>query len=457
MQRRRSTGRRGRTAAAGAAAASVPRWHRPRRRPGEPVPYRVPIGHRRTVRGESVLGGASASQKVPSRAARLGRKFAEAAGPPWRVFAGEWGFSPAEELVPLLPEVGPIHAAAGRRAGEGSDHTNRSHPPASGEGTGEGRRRGRAARAPAAWDAHRRRQGLVQARARGRIDVKQPLRRGMAAHGAQRGPRSPGGARSLLAVAAAALLTVPAVAAAASLDGPGGAAMQAPAASVSAHGARASAGAGEQEPSARALQTGGGGGARGFSHRLHRTVECTACHVSGSSHGALKVRTREDCMACHHSRTRATGCTTCHRAGSLPGATTRRVQVRTSVAPGSSPRTLPFAHAFHTTVACRECHGGAPDFRPVADCTGCHARHHTSERDCQRCHRAEDVKGHPAAVHGGCGGAGCHGDPAVLSLSWSRTVCSSCHRDQVGHQPGRDCATCHQVPALHQNGKEVAR
>lgn len=162
-------------------------------------------------------------------------------------------------------------------------------------------------------------------------------------------------------------------------------------------------------------------------------------------------------MGCHHAAAKATGCTSCHEAGTLPGPTQRQVQVRTSVAAGANTRTLPFAHAFHAAVACGDCHEGGPQRRAVKDCTGCHERHHTAARDCQLCHRAEDVKGHPASVHGGCAGGGCHSDAAVTALPWSRTVCTSCHQDKAKHQAGRDCATCHQVPALNANHKEVAR
>ncbi|HEX9108145.1 MAG TPA: cytochrome c3 family protein [Longimicrobiales bacterium] len=209
-------------------------------------------------------------------------------------------------------------------------------------------------------------------------------------------------------------------------------------------------------PEQGAAAQSGPGSARGFSHAVHRVVSCTSCHVSGSSHGALKVRTREDCVGCHHGRTRATGCTTCHTASTLPAPGQRSVQVRTSVAAAPSTRTLPFAHAFHGSVACGDCHGPGPEHKTVKDCTGCHERHHTAARDCRQCHRPEDVKGHPASgVHAGCAGGGCHGDKAVTSLSWSRTVCTGCHQDRAKHGAGRECATCHQVPALHTDRKEV--
>ncbi len=283
------------------------------------------------------------------------------------------------------------------------------------------------------------------------MDVMQELRRRAAVRRRPRGGTPPGRRRAVLGFAAVVVGAGVLLPGARLWGERGRGGERVPSRALAAAGARGRASA-PQEPVAAPADSG-----RAFSHRLHRSVGCTSCHVSGSSHGALKVRTREDCLACHHSPTRATGCTTCHEADRLPAPASRTVQFRTSVAPGASPRTLPFAHAFHAAVACADCHEAGLEHRPVKDCTGCHERHHTAARDCQRCHRPDDVKGHPASVHGGCGGQGCHSDPAVTALSWSRTVCTSCHQDKAKHQAGRDCATCHQVPALNENHKEVAR
>ncbi len=196
---------------------------------------------------------------------------------------------------------------------------------------------------------------------------------------------------------------------------------------------------------------------RGFSHERHRGVACASCHLSARSHGALKVQTHQDCQACHHSSAQPVGCASCHRAGELPGPGTVSVPVRTSVAPSPMARTLPFAHEYHRDVSCGSCHGAPPAVAPVKACASCHERHHTADRDCQRCHRPQDVRSHPSAtVHSGCSGAGCHGDAAVAALPWSRTVCLSCHQDRVQHAPGGDCAACHQVPALGSAREEVA-
>lgn len=226
---------------------------------------------------------------------------------------------------------------------------------------------------------------------------------------------------------------------------------------VSAKGMIARAGVAQaQAPSARPALPAAGPPERGFSHRRHRAVECTSCHLSAQSHGALKVRTRDDCTACHHSPRRSAGCSHCHEASEL-AQSGRTVRIRTSVSKAVNERVLPFAHSLHGELSCGDCHGAGPDHRPRTDCAACHDRHHTEARDCQRCHRPGDVKAHPTSdVHAGCGGAGCHADRAVTSLRWSRNVCVACHQDRAKHEAGRDCATCHQVPALHANPKEVA-
>ncbi len=196
----------------------------------------------------------------------------------------------------------------------------------------------------------------------------------------------------------------------------------------------------------------------GFSHRVHRSVGCTDCHLSQQSHGALKIRTLDDCRACHHSPAQKTGCTGCHQGGALPPPSLRNEDVQTSVARAPSRRSLPFSHAFHGSVGCVECHGSPPRAEPERSCSSCHDQHHTEARACLRCHRPQDVRGHPAAaVHVGCAGGGCHTDAAVNRLSWSRGVCLGCHQDRTEHQKSSDCAACHQVPALHANRQEVAR
>ena len=51
---------------------------------------------------------------------------------------------------------------------------------------------------------------------------------------------------------------------------------------------------------------------RPFRHRQHDKVDCTTCHGTSDSHGALKVRSSADCSACHHSAANRTKCRNCH-------------------------------------------------------------------------------------------------------------------------------------------------
>jgi len=154
-------------------------------------------------------------------------------------------------------------------------------------------------------------------------------------------------------------------------------------------------------------------------------------------------------MRCHHAPAQRVACTGCHAPATLPQNVERAVTVETSVAPGPSTRTLRFSHSAHPDVACRSCHSGPPTYLALASCTSCHARHHTPERQCRVCHAESVISEHDAATaHVSCGGAGCHRDPAVDSLTWSRQVCLACHQTMANHQPGLACARCHAVPPL---------
>ncbi len=189
-------------------------------------------------------------------------------------------------------------------------------------------------------------------------------------------------------------------------------------------------------------------GFRGFSHGVHRQVACTSCHSARTAHGALLVRTLEDCMRCHHAPEPARSCTRCHRQAELPQGLSRTVTVRTSVAPAPAERKLPFNHADHPDVACGTCHSGPPTLLTIASCTSCHVRHHTGARQCRVCHVADAYAAHDARAHLSCSGGGCHQDAAISALSWSRQLCLACHQRMSGHEPGRNCAECHRVPEL---------
>ena len=188
---------------------------------------------------------------------------------------------------------------------------------------------------------------------------------------------------------------------------------------------------------------------RGFSHAVHRNVACTGCPSMQSAHGTLRIRSVEDCMRCHHAPSIRVACTGCHAPATLPQGLQRTVTVRTSVAPAAATRTLPFSHSAHPDVPCGSCHGGPPTLRTIATCASCHDSHHTAARECRTCHTESVLSNHDAAAHVTCGGAGCHRDPAVDRLGWSREVCLACHPTMAKHNPGLACAGCHAVPALH--------
>jgi nitrate/TMAO reductase-like tetraheme cytochrome c subunit len=187
-----------------------------------------------------------------------------------------------------------------------------------------------------------------------------------------------------------------------------------------------------------------------FSHATHRGVQCSACHsTTGPTHGAVRLQSARDCERCHHESTvRSLGggrdaCLHCHRAGALP-AGPLAVTVRTSTAAAPIARTLPFAHATHSSLACASCHTTPVTLAAAVSCSQCHADHHAAARDCRTCHDA--LAAHRGTqVHLGCTGGGCHTDRAVSALASTRNVCLSCHVAQADHKPGRDCGACHQV------------
>jgi hypothetical protein len=187
-------------------------------------------------------------------------------------------------------------------------------------------------------------------------------------------------------------------------------------------------------------------------HSQHRGVACTACHATtGDKHGALVLRTKTDCLTCHHGAEPKAGsgpiaCTQCHTPTELSTlAPVVPVSVRMTVTTAPKTRSLPFRHARHTTVTCVTCHATAVTRAVSNDCASCHADHHGATRACITCHAGAQSVHKRAAVHQGCAGSGCHQDAAVLNLTATRNVCLTCHNDKVNHKSGGECAKCHQV------------
>lgn len=185
-----------------------------------------------------------------------------------------------------------------------------------------------------------------------------------------------------------------------------------------------------------------------FRHGQHRDLDCLSCHSMDGAHGAVTVRTLDDCRRCHHTTPTADDCATCHTdAGvgdrTFPTAVTFELSVGDTVG-----RTLPFDHADHGSD-CATCHttglGLAAD---DVDCTTCHAEHHEPDSACSTCHAPSPRPEHTVDAHLGCGGSGCHADPPFRGVPRERSLCLVCHVEQVDHQTDRPetCADCHVLP-----------
>ncbi len=178
-----------------------------------------------------------------------------------------------------------------------------------------------------------------------------------------------------------------------------------------------------------------------FSHQVHRSIACAACHNSTEQHGSITVRSLHDCQACHHAVTQQRTCAQCHASDSVARRAMVAVMMRTSVRSVTETRRLPFLHQQHEAIECRTCHT-QPVTLAARSCSNCHADHHRVEARCLDCHDPAPTW-HDRAAHTGCGGSGCHTNAAVLALPPTRNVCLVCHAQQVTHYPARECTTCH--------------
>ena len=190
----------------------------------------------------------------------------------------------------------------------------------------------------------------------------------------------------------------------------------------------------------------------GFWHSQHRGVECTACHSTSESHGALTVTSIRDCRACHHQEQADAGCQTCHATQEVRAIrrTVRRTLDLRIGALDRPTRALPFNHAVHEELDCAGCHtGGLSLTAAELDCSSCHDRHHTPNNDCMACHRPPADGAHNLDVHLGCGTAGCHeaASDVIQQVPRTRGFCLVCHQDLTDHRPGRNCADCHTLPS----------
>jgi nitrate/TMAO reductase-like tetraheme cytochrome c subunit len=180
-----------------------------------------------------------------------------------------------------------------------------------------------------------------------------------------------------------------------------------------------------------------------FHHSVHKSLACTDCHGTGTSHGGLKFKAPAGCVACHHSPRQRVACTTCHPPAKL---SSREMPMTFAISARPQRVTRPetFTHERHGTIACGRCHGESVTRAVSVSCASCHAEHHTTASNCSACHPSAHT-GHDRAVHEGC--ARCHTDAVVAALPASRLVCIACHEAQRNHYPTGDCATCHALPS----------
>ncbi len=176
-----------------------------------------------------------------------------------------------------------------------------------------------------------------------------------------------------------------------------------------------------------------------FLHSRHKSIGCTQCHATTSSHGELTFTRPAGCNACHHSATQRTPCATCHAVASIAP---RALPMTFAISARKDPVTRPvqFAHARHASLGCAKCHGSGTNRAPTVNCASCHTAHHVATADCATCHTTARA-GHDRLAHAGC--AACHTDATVAALPASRVVCLACHQEQRAHYPTGDCATCH--------------
>ena len=182
-----------------------------------------------------------------------------------------------------------------------------------------------------------------------------------------------------------------------------------------------------------------------FQHAKHRHVACASCHNSDRRHGEVMVRSRQDCMRCHHTGAQRQNCGLCHNQSTI-----RRLPERPRsfvLAATHAPATLNirFDHQPHAPFECSQCHGPAPSYTPdQGNCATCHVLHHGPDATCSNCHGPGAMARHTREAHVSCASANCHGQAAV-DLPNTRQTCLVCHTTQRGHMSGRLCTTCHPV------------
>jgi hypothetical protein len=183
-----------------------------------------------------------------------------------------------------------------------------------------------------------------------------------------------------------------------------------------------------------------------FDHARHRNVECSACHDTQRTHGAVVISSFAECRDCHHTGQVAQRCTACHETRELRQPYRIAQPVRLA-GRSAGTRQLPFNHAQHLNEPCSACHQAGPSQSAAnVTCTSCHEQHHRPEANCRACHQTPAATAHDVRSHLTCTGAGCHQPPPFRGVPRTREVCLSCHTDMVDHMPRRNCMDCHALP-----------
>ncbi len=183
-----------------------------------------------------------------------------------------------------------------------------------------------------------------------------------------------------------------------------------------------------------------------FSHARHHALPCLTCHSTSTGHGGLTFQPPRGCQICHHQAPATNTCRTCHGADdlapSIPESLSVQVGIRTP-----RVREAAFQHSAHDSVTCTTCHTARVSMAPAAavvTCTNCHEAHHTQQRDCSTCHAGASVRpAHARPVEGHRACDACHAPGTVAQLHPTRSLCLTCHTEQVSHFPERECTTCH--------------
>jgi nitrate/TMAO reductase-like tetraheme cytochrome c subunit len=183
-----------------------------------------------------------------------------------------------------------------------------------------------------------------------------------------------------------------------------------------------------------------------FQHSQHRNVECTACHETRETHGAVVITSFNECRSCHHTGQAAQTCTSCHQRAELTGQYRTPRPMRIADA-RTVTRPLPFDHRWHPNEACSSCHQpGLEQSAANVSCNSCHEQHHAPTTECRACHTRPSPTAHTAQAHLGC--TSCHTRTQFQGgVPRTREFCMSCHQELQDHMPGRNCADCHALPA----------